>query len=82
MLRNRTKLLLVFMVLFGIGIAVLSSLADGLYSAICLFLLPLLVASAGASIIADFSQTNDVASPAVKSVTAQSDDRFDVPRAA
>lgn len=47
MLRIRTKLLLVSMLLFGVGTGAFSSLADGLYSSICLFLLPLLVALAG-----------------------------------
>lgn len=82
MLRIRTKLLLASMVLFGLGIGVFSSLADGLYSAICLFLLPLPVALTGASIIADFSQTSEAVKPALSPVTAQSHDRFDLPHAA
>ncbi len=56
MLTFRTKLLLALMFAFGLGIGILSGLSDGLYSAACLFALPMLVALAGASIIADFSQ--------------------------
>lgn len=56
MLTFRTKLLLPLMVAFGLGIGILSGLSDGLYSGACLFALPMLVALAGASIIADFSQ--------------------------
>ena len=54
MLKLRTKLLLFAIAVFGVGIGLLSSLADGAYSAICLFVLPVLVALAGASIISDF----------------------------
>jgi hypothetical protein len=57
MLKVRTKLLLFAMVVSGIGIGVLSGFADGAYSAICLFIMPLLVALAAASIIADFNST-------------------------
>ncbi len=53
MLKLRTKLLLLAIAVFGIGIGVLSGLADGAYSAICLFVLPLFVALAALSIIAD-----------------------------
>lgn len=56
MLTFRTKLLLVLMVAFGLGIGILSGWSGGLYSAACLLVLPILVALAGASIIADFSQ--------------------------
>jgi hypothetical protein len=52
----RTKLLLVLMIGLGLGIGILSGLHDGLYSAACLFVLPMLVVLAGASIIADLSQ--------------------------
>ena len=55
MLKFRTKLTLALIVAFGLGIGVLSGLSDGLYSAVCLFALPILVALSGASIIADFS---------------------------
>jgi hypothetical protein len=54
--RFRTKLLLALMTAVGLGIGILSGLADGLYSAACLFVLPILVALAGASIISDFTQ--------------------------
>lgn len=56
MLKLRTKLLLFGIAVFGVGIGLLSGLADGAYSAICLFLLPVLVALAGASIISDFNR--------------------------
>jgi hypothetical protein len=56
MLRFRTKLLLLSLIIFGVGIGVLSPFAEGAYSAICLFFLPLVVALSGASIIADFSR--------------------------
>ena len=55
MLKLRTKLLLFGIAVFGVGIGLLSGLADGAYSAICLFVLPVLVALAGASIISDFN---------------------------
>jgi len=55
MLKLRTKLLLFAIAVFGVGIGLLSSLADGAYSAICLFVLPVLVALAGASIISDLN---------------------------
>lgn len=55
MLRFRTKLLLLAMTVFGLGIGILSPLADGAYSAICLFALPILVALGGASAVADIS---------------------------
>ena len=60
MLKLRTKLLLLAIAVFGIGIGVLSGLADGAYSAICLFVLPLFVALAALSIIADFNSPNVV----------------------
>jgi hypothetical protein len=55
MLRLRTKLSLLMTIVLGIGIGVLSGFADGAYSAICLLVLPLLVALTGASIVADSS---------------------------
>ena len=58
MLKLRTKFLLFAMAVFGIGIGVLSGIADGAYSAMCLFVLPVLVALAAASIISDFSSPN------------------------
>lgn len=58
MLKPRTKLLLFAIAVFGVGIGLLSGLADGAYSAICLFVLPVLVALAGASIISDFNSDN------------------------
>ena len=58
MLKLRTKLLLFAIAVFGVGIGLLSGLADGAYSAICLFMLPVLVALAGASIISDFNRDN------------------------
>jgi len=57
MLRFRTKLSLLVTMVLGIGIGVLSGFAEGAYSAICLLMLPLLVALTGASIVADFSGT-------------------------
>lgn len=60
MLKMRTKFLLMIMFMVGLGIGVLSGWSDGYYSAICLFFLPILVALAGASIIADFSGTGTV----------------------
>ena len=60
MLKLRTKLLLLAIGIFGIGIGVLSGLADGAYSALCLFLLPGLVALAGASIVYDFNNPSAV----------------------
>ncbi len=58
MLKLRTKLLLIAIAVFGVGIGLLSSLADGAYSAVCLFVLPVLVALAGASIISDLNSEN------------------------
>jgi hypothetical protein len=55
MLKLRTKILLLAIWISGIGIGVLSGLADGAYSAFCLFVLPVLVALAGASIVYDFN---------------------------
>jgi hypothetical protein len=60
MLKLRTKLLLLGIAVFGVGIGLLSGLADGAYSAICLFVLPVLVALAGASIISDFNRESVV----------------------
>ena len=55
MLRFRTKLLLLSIALFGPAIGILSAFADGAYSAVCLFALPIVVALASASVVADFS---------------------------
>lgn len=69
MLKVRTKLLLVTIFLLGIGIGVLSGWSDGMYSAICLFFLPIFVALAGAAIIADFGSpepTEERVAPQVK----------------
>lgn len=60
MLKLRTWLLLLAIAVSGIGIGVLSGFADGAYSAICLFVMPALVALAGASIIADFNSPSTV----------------------
>lgn len=73
MLKLRTKLLLFAIAVSGIGIGVLAGMADGAYSAICLFVLPLFVALAAASIISDFSSPIAVKSKSVlqsKGVTA------------
>lgn len=60
MLKLRTKLLLLAIAGFGIGIGVLAGIDDGAYSAICLFVLPVLVALAAASIVSDFNSPNAV----------------------
>lgn len=60
MLKLRTKLLLLLIAIFGVGIGVLSGIADGAYSALCLLVLPVLVALEGASILADFNAASDV----------------------
>lgn len=60
MLKLRTKLLLLAIAVFGVGIGALAGIADGAYSAICLFFLPVLVALAAASIISDFNSPNAV----------------------
>ena len=75
MLKLRTKLLLLGIAVFGVGIGLLSSLADGAYSAICLFVLPVLVALAGASIISDFNResvtkTETIVKPAARAKEA------------
>jgi hypothetical protein len=70
MLTFRTKLLLALIFAFGLGIGLLSGLSDGLYSAACLLALPFLVALAGASIIADFSQE-----PSRKTETTQTEQK-------
>lgn len=67
MLRFRTKLLLLSIFVFGIGIGLLSGFADGAYSAICLFALPIVVALTGASVIADLGKPPTVA---IKPVSA------------
>lgn len=87
MLKLRTKLLLFAIAVFGVGIGLLSSLADGAYSAICLFVLPVLVALAGASIISDFNrepvaQTETVAPAAQPKETGRSARASAYPRAA
>ena len=75
MLTFRTKLLLVLMFVFGLGIGILSGLSDGLYSAACLFVLPILVALGGASIIKDLSQEL----PRKTEATETKSDQQDVP---
>ncbi len=55
MLRFRTKLLLLSIAVFGPAIGILSAFADGAYSAVSLFALPIVVALAAASVVADFS---------------------------
>ena len=60
MLKLRTWLLLLAIAVAGVGIGVLSGFADGAYSAICLFVMPALVALAGASIIWDFNSLGAV----------------------
>ena len=72
MLTVKSKLLLCFIAAFGIGIGVLSGLADGAYSAVCLFVLPLLVAVAGVSIISDMSKPVVTVSGEVKAVSVRS----------
>jgi hypothetical protein len=76
----RTKLLLVLMFAFGLGIGILSGLSDGLFSAACLFVLPMLVALGGASIIKDLSQELPRRTEAVETEKDQEDVRW--PRAA
>ena len=68
MLRLRTKLSLLAIGIFGLGIGALSGIADGAYSAVCLFVLPILVALAGAAIISDFNSPApaEVVKPAAK----------------
>lgn len=60
MLKLRTKLLLFLIAVFGVGIGVLSGIADGAYSALCLLVLPVLVALVGASILADLNAASEV----------------------
>jgi hypothetical protein len=55
MLKLGTRLSLGLLVVCGIGIGVLSSWADGLFSAICLLIFPLLVAATATFIIRDLS---------------------------
>jgi len=59
----------------GLGIGILSGLSDGLYSAACLFVLPILVALGGASIIKDLSQEL----PRKTEATETKSDQQDVP---
>lgn len=75
MLTFRTKLLLALMFASGLGIGILSGLSDGLYSAACLFVLPILVALGGASIIKDLSQEL----PRKTEATETEKDQQDVP---
>lgn len=85
MLKLRTKLLLFAIAVFGIGIGVLSGIADGAYSAICLFMLPLLVALAAASIISDFNSPHTVQTNAAteeQSTVAETPATFDIPATA
>jgi len=72
MLTAKSKVLLFFIATFGIGIGVLSGLADGAYSSVCLFVLPLLVAVAGVSIISDLSKPVVTVRGDVKPVTVRS----------
>lgn len=72
-MKLRTKLLLVLMIGLGLGIGILSGLEDGLYSAVCLFLLPMFVVLAGASIIADLSQEQPRKIEAAETVQHQTD---------
>ncbi len=72
MLTVKSKLLLFFIAAFGVGIGVLAGLADGAYSAVCLFILPLLVAVAGVSIISDLSKPVVREMGKVKPVTVRS----------
>jgi len=81
MLKLKTKLLLLAIAVFGIGIGALAGIADGAYSAICLFVLPLLVALAGASILSDFNSSNAAKANASASIEAE-DAKMDLPRAA
>jgi hypothetical protein len=76
----RTKLLLALMVGLGLGIGILSGLHDGLYSAACLFVLPMLVTLAGATIIADLSQEQPGNTEATQTERYQQDVNW--PRAA
>lgn len=73
MLTLRTKLLLVLMIGLGLGIGVLSGVHDGLYSAACLFVLPMLVVLVGASIIADLSQEHQRKTESLQTAKHQTD---------
>jgi ribose/xylose/arabinose/galactoside ABC-type transport system permease subunit len=55
----RTKLLLTLIIALGLGIGILSGLHDGLYSAACLFVLPIVVTLAGGSIFADLGKEQE-----------------------
>ena len=82
MLKLRTKLLLLAIAVFGIGIGVLSPFEDGAYSAICLFVLPLFVALAALSIISDFNspyaaETNST--PSERASSVESPKAFEIP---
>ena len=81
MLRIRTKCLLVLMVLSGVGIGLFSRFDDGIYSAICLFLLPIWVALLAASIISDLSQPEGIKTAAVTKKPPKTQD-YGFPRAA
>lgn len=72
MLKLRTKLLLLAIAVFGVGIGVLSPFTDGAYSALCLFVLPLFVALAALSIIADFNAPQVVKTSVTTSERASS----------
>jgi predicted phage tail protein len=80
MLKLRTKLLLLAIAVFGIAIGALAGIADGAYSAICLFVLPLLVALGGVSIMLDFNSPNAVKTNLAS--TEVEDAKMDLPRAA
>ena len=73
MLTFRTKLLLALMFASGLGIGVLSGLCDGLYSAACLFVLPILVAVGRAAIIKDLSQERPKKTEAAQTAKGQQD---------
>lgn len=55
-MKVRTKLLFAIMIALGAGIGILSGLNDGLYSAACLFALPIVVTLTGACILADLGR--------------------------
>ena len=82
MLKLRTKLLLSAIAFFGIGIVVLSHFTGGAYSALCLFVLPLFVALAALSIIADFNAPHAVKMTSIALEEANSIQRptaFEIP---
>ena len=83
MIKLRTKLLLLLMVLCGVGIGVVSRFADGLYSAILLFIFPFLVALTAGSVISDFSTTASATTkPAEQKASERKSAGMDLPHAA